>query len=230
MVGAGGLASVVRVLLTDYRTLTYAAFTGMILASSLIVSRQVTRWTMQRWGLLLAAAVSACYLVTLPALQNPPDSKLYLFACGMIGISAMILPGISGAFILLLLSRYETVVTAIKSFVHLEITVDLLVTLIVFALGCLTGLLAFSRVLRRLLDRHHDSTIAVLCGFMLGSLYRLWPFQRDLTPEVEDFKHKAFEYFLPDGLTGDVWAAVFIAFLAGTFVLSLDVVARRMQS
>ena len=86
-----------------------------------------------------------------------------------------------------------------------------------------------SRVLRKLLARHHDSTIAVLCGFMLGSLYRLWPFQRDLTPELE-FKHKAFEHFVPASLSGDVWLAVFTAVIAAAVVLALDVVAQRFGS
>lgn len=228
VVGAGGLASVMKLLLAEHRTLTYAAFAGMILASSLLVARQISVWSAKRVVVLLLAALFAWWLVTLPALQNPPDSKLYLFACGMVGICAMILPGISGAFILLLMSRYETVLNAIRSFVHLEITVDLLMTLIVFAAGCATGLLAFSRVLRKLLMTHHDATISVMCGFMLGSVYRLWPFQRDLTPEIEDFKHKSFEHFLPSELSGEVWTAAGTAVLAAIVVLSLDAAARQV--
>jgi putative membrane protein len=227
LLGAGGLASMMKLLLNDHRSHTYAAFTGMILASSLIVSRRVSKWTAQRIALMLVAACGAWWLVTLSALQNPPDSLFYLFFCGMIGICAMILPGISGAFILLLLSRYEIVLNAIRSFVHLDWSVGVFTTLVVFSIGCLTGLLTFSRVLRRLLANHHDSTIAVLCGFMLGSLYRLWPFQRDLTPDIEDFKHKTLEHFLPNGLTSEVWAATFIAVIAAALVLTLDVVAGR---
>lgn len=228
VVGAGGLASVMKVLLADYRTVTYAAFAGMILASTLLVARQISAWTAKRVVVLLLAALFAWWLVTLSALQNPPDSKVYLFVCGMVGICAMILPGISGAFILLLMSRYETVLNAIRSFVHLEITLDVLLTLVVFATGCLTGLLAFSRVLRRMLTNHHDATISVMCGFMLGSVYRLWPFQRDLTPEIEDLKHKTFEHFLPSELNGEVWTAVVAAVVAGIVVLSLDAAARQV--
>lgn len=228
LTGAGGLASVMKLLLSEHRGNTYAAFTGMILASSLIVSRRIPRWNAQRIGLLVLAACGAWWLVTLSALQNPPDSLLYLFFCGTIGICAMILPGISGAFILLLLSRYETVLDAIRSFVHLDLSLDVLTTLVVFSAGCLSGLLIFSRVLRRLLANHHDSTIAVLCGFMLGSLYRLWPFQRDLAPEVEDFKHKTLEHFLPADLTSEVWSATLIAVVAAALVLTLDVVASRV--
>lgn len=227
LLGAGGLASVIKVLLTDHRTLTYAAFTGMILASSLLVARQVQLWSMKRAGLLLLAATGAWWLITLPSLQNPPDSMVYLFFCGMIGISAMILPGISGAFILLLLSRYETVLNAIRSFVHLELSAAVLTTLVVFSLGCLTGLLAFSRILKQLLRTHHDATIAVLCGLMLGSLYRLWPFQQDLTPNVMELKHKLFEHVWPSS-TGEIWPAAFTAVVAGGLVLTLDAVGRRI--
>ena len=228
LLGAGSLATVIEVLLTDQRTLTYAAFTGMILASSLLVAGQVKSWSLQRIGRLLLAAIAACWLMTLPFVQNPPDSLVYLFFCGMVGICAMILPGISGAFILLMLSRYKTVLEAIRSFVHMEINTGVLVTLVVFALGCGTGLLAFSRVLRKLLTAHRESTIAVLCGLMLGSLYRLWPFQRDLTPD-KDLKHKAFEHFMPTSFSAEVWSAAFAAILAGALVLSLDAVARKFQ-
>jgi len=222
LVGAGGLASVMKSLLTDHRTMTYAAFSGMILASSLLVARRVRVWNQMQVGLMLLAGVFACWLVTRPALQNPPDSHWYLFLCGVIGITAMILPGISGAFILLLLSRYDTMLTAIHSVVHGEITGDVLGTIAIFAAGCACGLVSFSRVLRRLLSGWHDSTIAVLCGFMLGSLYRIWPFQKDLTPDVEDVKHKIFEHFLPQGFSGEVWAAVILGVMSGGIVLALD--------
>jgi len=228
LVGAGGLASVMKLLLSDHRTLTYAGFTGMILASSLIVSRRVAQWNAKRFCLMLVAAAAAWWLVNLTSLQNPPDSRLYLFFCGAIGVCATILPGISGAFILLLLSRYEPVVDAIRSFVHLDWSAELIVTLVVFSLGCLTGLLSFARILKRMLENHQDSTIAVMCGFMLGSLYRLWPFQRDLTPDVAEFKHKHLQPFLPESLTGEVWSVVFVAVLAATVVLSLDLFADRV--
>ncbi|MCH2201948.1 MAG: DUF368 domain-containing protein [Fuerstiella sp.] len=230
LLGAGGLASVMKILLSDHRTLTYGAFTGLILASSLLVSRQVISWSPRRVTQLLVAILAAWWLVTLPVLQNAPDSLIYLFFCGMIGICAMILPGISGAFILLLLNCYETVLGAIRSFVHLDFSVEVLGILVVFSTGCLMGLLAFSRLLKKLLATYHDSTIAALCGFMLGSLYRLWPFQRDLTPDVADFKHKTFEHFIPREMSAEAWTTAFTAMLAAVFVLSLDAVARRFSS
>ena len=141
----------------------------------------------------------------------------------------MILPGISGAFILLLLSRYETILTNIRSFVHMELNAQVLTTLVVFSVGCGTGLLVFSRLLQKLLALHRDPTIAVLCGLMLGSLYRLWPFQRDLTPTVADLKHKTFEHFMPSVFSSEVWVVIFASVLACALVLTLDAVARRLR-
>ncbi|MCP4853669.1 MAG: DUF368 domain-containing protein [Fuerstiella sp.] len=226
-VGIGGLASLMAYLLSSQMSFTFAAFTGMIIASSMIVARRIPRWNMQLVGLLLLGCVVALRLVTLSVLQNPPDSLWYLYFCGMIGITAMILPGISGAFILLLLNRYHYITDSIKGVVHGDIDIAVIGALFVFGMGCLTGLLSFSRVLRWLLSRYHDGTMAVLCGFMLGSLYKLWPFQRDVTPDVEKFKHKTFENFVPDALTSQVWGAIVFCICGISVVLLLDIVGRR---
>jgi putative membrane protein len=230
LTGAAGLATVMKHLLTEYRSLTYAAFVGMILASSILVARRVSLWRMQTYGSLLLGIIIALRLVTLPELQNPPDTYWYLFLCGMIGISAMILPGVSGAFLLLLLRRYDVVVDAIRSVVHGDISTATIATIAVFACGCLTGLLSFSRVLRWLLAHRHDVTMAMLCGFMIGSLYRLWPFQRDMSPEVEDIKHKVFEHYLPQGVTSHVVLAIVIVLASAGLILALDAIGRRSRS
>lgn len=220
--GIVGLASLMNFLLTNHMSLTFAAFSGMILASSLLVGRQIPSWKVQHIGLLILGITVALRLVTLPALQNPPDTLWYMFICGMIGITAMILPGISGAFILLLLSRYHFITESIKGVLHGELSLQVLMSLAVFAVGCLTGLLSFSRVLKWLLSKHHDATMAVLCGFMLGSLFKLWPFQRDTTPEVVKFKHKIFQHYLPDGFSSHVLAAIGLCVTGIAVVLILD--------
>ena len=227
LTGIAGLASLMNFLLTSHMSLTFAAFSGMIMASSLLVGRRVHRWRLQHVGMLLLGAIVALRIVTLSALQNPPDTLWYMFLCGTIGITAMILPGISGAFILLLLGRYHQITTSIKDIVHGEVSLDVVLSLFVFALGCLTGLLGFSRVLKWLLKQHHDGTMAVLCGFMIGSLYKLWPFQRDLTPD-EKFKHKTFEPFVPD-ITSEVWLAILLCVCGVVAVLSLDFVSRNQS-
>lgn len=228
--GILGLASLMNYLLTNQMSLTFAAFSGMILASSLLVARQIPAWRIEHFGVLLAGICIALKLVTLPALQNPPDSLWYMFVCGMIGITAMILPGISGAFILLLLSRYHYITESIKGALHGEMTAEIFLSLVVFAFGCLTGLLSFSRVLKWLLAKHHDVTMAMLCGFMLGSLYKLWPFQRDTSPEIEKFKHKVFVHYMPDSFSTQAVWAIGLCVAGVIVVLALDFVSNRTDS
>lgn len=231
-IGAGivGLASLMNHLLTHHMAYTFAAFSGMILASSVLVARRIKSWDIGLLGILLAGSCVAFRVVTLNALQDPPDTLAYMYFCGAIGITAMILPGISGAFILLLLGRYHEITDSIKGILHGSITFDVIISLVVFALGCLTGLLAFSRVLRWLLEKFHDQTMAVLCGFMLGSLYKLWPFQRDTTPDVKKFKHKIFEPVMPGEFGSPFWLAVFFCLAGVGLVLVLDLVANRRNA
>ncbi|MEZ6123328.1 MAG: DUF368 domain-containing protein [Planctomycetaceae bacterium] len=139
--GILGLASLMSYLLSNQMSLTFAAFTGMILASSLLVARRLPTWHPEHWGMLVLGIVVALRLVTLPALQNPPHTLWYLFLCGVIGITAMILPGISGAFILLLLNRYHHITESLRNIIHGDIQLSVLIELAVFSVGCLTGLL-----------------------------------------------------------------------------------------
>jgi putative membrane protein len=228
--GIAGLASLMRNLLIHHRSLTYAAFCGLILASVIVVGRRIEQWSLQRIGITIFAAAIAFRIVTLTALQNPPDTLWYLFLCGMIGITAMILPGISGAFILVILQRYFYVVDKLRELMRFDLSLENIAAVAVFCLGCLTGLLTFSRFLKWLLSRHEQSTIAALCGFMLGAMYCLWPFQLDLTPEVEDFKHKQFAHFMPEAFNGDVVAAVLIFLVALAGVLALDRIGSRQAA
>lgn len=227
-IGVGGLASLMNYLLNHHMTMTFAAFTGMILASSLLVWKRIASPGIQHSGLLMMGILIALRLVTLPMFQNPPDAKWYLFACGMVGITAMILPGISGAFILLLLGRYEMITHGLKTTLKGNLEADTLLGLAVFSMGCLVGLLSFSRVLRWLLSRQHDTTMAVLCGFMLGSLYKLWPFQKDITPatvEVTKFRQKEFQHFVPNEINQQLITVVALAGIGLALVLILDAVS-----
>ena len=103
----------------------------------------------------------------------------FVFFCGAVAICAMILPGISGAMILLMLGVYIHLTEIPGNLLRGQDVVDGVVTVVVFATGCAIGLVTFSKVLHWLLERHHAVTMAVLCGFMFGSLRKLWPFQRD---------------------------------------------------
>lgn len=228
-VGVKGLASVMTYLLTEQQTYTFAAFFGLILASGVLVARMARPATALQGAKVVAlgilAAAFAVWLMSQGRL-TPYDGLPYSFFCGAIAICAMILPGISGAYLLLILGKYEEV----SEIVHKapSLSGGETATLAVFAAGCLFGLLAFSRVLKWLLARYWTSTMAVLAGFMIGSLYRVWPFQVDTTPEVEEFKLKAFEPVIPDAVDGRVLTCLAIAVFSFLVVLVVDAVAARL--
>jgi putative membrane protein len=227
--GIGSLLFLMKKLLDDHLLLTYAVFFGLILGSGVLVARGVSRWNAANVGALIVGVAAAWMVVGLNALQAPPDTLWYLFFCGTVGICAMILPGISGAFILLILGRYSHVMELILSLLKGDWTVQAFLEVGVFCCGCLFGLLAFSRVLRWLLTHHATVTMATLCGLMLGSLRKLWPFKNELTPPGTEFKMKQFENIAPDFASSSTITAVGLALLALVAVLSLESFARKRQ-
>ncbi|MEN0110547.1 MAG: DUF368 domain-containing protein [Planctomycetota bacterium] len=229
--GAKGLASVMSYLLTDQRTLTFAAFFGLIAASGWLVAKMSRPANPTGAARCVAAgtiaATLAVWLLSQGRLQ-PVDGLPYTFFCGAVAICAMILPGISGAYLLLMLGKYEEVSDILHRFPQ-EVTGADIATLAVFATGCGFGLLSFSRLLKWLLSRYWSETMAVLAGFMVGSLYRVWPFQIDTTPEVEELKRKVFQPAAPEGFGATELACLTIAVGAAAVVLVADAAARRIH-
>ncbi|WP_448519065.1 DUF368 domain-containing protein [Rhodoflexus sp.] len=166
-----GLSKLILYLLANYPEMLWAFFFGLIIASALLVSKSVKKWNVAAIAFLLVGAVLA-YWVTVAVPVETPTDLWFIFLSGSLAICAMILPGISGSFILLLLSKYEYI---IRSLTELNFKV-----IITFALGCITGLLSFSHVLHWLLRRHHDLAVAMLMGFMIGSLNKVWPWKQVL--------------------------------------------------
>lgn len=224
LIGIVALGSVMHTLLEDYRQYTMAAFFGMIGASCYLVAKLVERWKSQEIGLLIAGAAFAVWLVNQPVFTDPPDSLWYIFLCGAVAICAMILPGISGAFILLILGKYHDITSIIKEVLKLKLSLDSVALVVTFACGCLVGLISFAKFLRWLLAKYASQTMAVLCGFMIGSLCKIWPFQIDTTPEVEEFKHKVFKMTALSeiSLDGSFAITISIAIVASIAVLLLD--------
>lgn len=224
LTGIVTLASLVHDLLLNRRQITYAAFFGLIAASGFLISKMAGKWKAQNYIGFVLAFIFAFLVVGFSHLKNPPDSHLYTFFCGCVGICAMILPGISGAFLLLILGRYEEVTGIIKSLKSMDVTPDDIIMLGVFGLGCVFGLLAFSRVLKWLLEHYFSIMMSILCGLMFGSLRILWPFQTDTTPEIEKLKHKVFEVknFADLSLTGDILPVLIMAIMAAAFAIILD--------
>ncbi len=220
--GLGGLMSTMHHLLEHEMQRTFAAFFGMIVASCWIVGRMVGRFDGARAAGAVGGAAFAYWLVGLPLLQNPPESALWIFLCGAVAICAMILPGISGAFILLILGAYHEITGIVRGLAAGDAGTEAITTLAAFAAGAVTGLLAFSKVLHALLARHRAMTMAVLTGFMVGSLRKIWPFKADLDPSITEFKLKQFENQMPDLGSGETWFTLGILIVAGAFVLGLE--------
>jgi len=170
-----GLAQVISFLLDSYTHLLWAFFFGLILVSTWLVAQQVTQWDGLCFFFLLFGTVLAFVITELSPTEITPTA-LVLFCSGAVAICAMILPGISGSFILLLLGMYGHIITAIKSF-------DLLV-LSVFGAGCFLGLVGFSHILSWLFERYHGRMLALMTGFLLGSLNKVWPWKETLSTRL----------------------------------------------
>lgn len=157
--------------LVHYPEMLWAFFFGLIIASALIVGKKIPQWNP---GIICSAisGIIAGYFITIAVPAQTPETLAFVFFSGMIAICAMILPGISGSFILVLLSKYEYVVTALK-----DLNLPVILT---FVCGCAVGLLSFSHLLNWTLKRFHDLTIAMLTGLMIGSLNKVWPWKEVL--------------------------------------------------
>lgn len=178
--GLGTSSVVMANLLQNYIPVTFAAFMGMILASVIILFRQIRKRTFACGIALVLGIVFAAGITLMNPLAGQDGNLLYIFCCGLIAICAMILPGISGSYILLILGEYAPIIGRVKDIVHFQSSPADLLTLCVFGSGCVVGLLAFSRLLKFLLKYHHSITLSTLTGFMTGSLACLWPFQQQV--------------------------------------------------
>jgi len=231
LIGIVTFASLINHLLTTTttRSFTLAAFFGAIAASCWLVTKWIqpksTAKNVTCWMFAVVAAVLAFLLTSIPTTSVDP-SLGYIFFCGLLAICAMILPGISGAFILLVLGVYVYLTDYIKGLPRGEISSDAIVTVAVFGAGCAIGLLSFSKILRWMLVHYQSETMSVMCGFMIGALNKIWPFQTDLTPSIIELKHKQYENFLPRAIDGQVISCIAIALMAMGIVLTLDRMSR----
>jgi putative membrane protein len=172
-----GFAAILNWLLLHYPLPLWATFSGLVLASALSLVKQNYRsWSLRDWSFFTIGVAVAVSVGLTQAIQMPL-TPLGIFFAGSIAISAMILPGISGSFLLLLMGVYQPIIAAV---VNLE-----LVTLALFALGCGVGLIFFSNLLQRLLAVAEKATMATLFGFLLGSLVILWPWQVTVSSVVD---------------------------------------------
>ncbi len=162
------LATLVSWLLENEPVLLWSFFFGLVAASIFFVGKEITKWNLGTIIILILGAGIAYFITTLPVSENA-TSLPYLFMSGALAVCAMILPGISGAFILVLLGSYKTVLDAVH-----DRDFQIIVTV---ALGAIFGLLSFAKLLKWMFSHYRNLTLALLTGFILGSLNKIWPWK-----------------------------------------------------
>ena len=168
------LATVMQTLLSDFPIQTWAFFFGLIVASSIFILRGISGWGLREILFLIGGILLGVTICTLSPTQTP-DALWFIFLSGAIAICAMILPGISGSFILLILGKYQYILGAVSDLVAGQNVVGNLLIIGVFAIGAVVGILGFSKFLHWILSRWHKQTLIILAGFIIGSLVKIWP-------------------------------------------------------
>lgn len=207
------LAKIITSLLVTHPILVWAFFFGLVLASTWFVSKDIKQWS---WKTILSyiIGIAAAYYITVSTPTETPNNLFFIFFCGAIAICAMILPGISGSFILVLLGKYFYIMEAVKS---LNVMV-----MLVFTSGAFLGITTFARILSFALRKFHDITIAVLAGFMLGSLNKVWPWKKTIETYIDSHgvtKPLIETNILPDQL---LWEAIGLMILGFAIVYFLE--------
>ncbi len=170
------LAKGISYLLETYPILVWAFFFGLIVASAVLIGKSISKWNLTT-VLGLLAGIGIAYYITVASPAQTSEEYWFVFLSGALAICAMILPGISGSFILLLLGKYKFILQSVS---ELNISVVL-----IFVLGCLAGLLTFARLLSWMFKHAKELTIAILTGFMIGSLNKVWPWKITLETTVD---------------------------------------------
>ena len=204
------LAGMIKYLLDNQPLLIWSFFFGLVIATVVILLSEIKRWTAARASLFIAGLLIAVFISQLPISSATP-SLPYLFFAGAIAICAMILPGISGSFILLLMGAYDAVLEAVDTF-NLTVIFTLMA-------GMLTGLLLFTRLLKWLLSKYYQATLALLTGFIAGSLVKVWPWKVDALGTLNsEATHNVMPWHYP---TGAQWLTTVGLMILGAILVSL---------
>ncbi len=217
------VARLMTYLLQHHPVPTWSLFFGLIAASVWMVGRQVKTWETATGASMTAGVVAGLLVVNLVPVATP-ETHWFIFLSGMIAICAMILPGISGAFILLILGKYEFIIATLKN----PFLPENMMVIGVFGLGCAVGLAGFARFLKFLLTSWHALTMAFLTGLMAGSMWKIWPWKKVLESAVIGGKVRVLKEknILPETVDGDVLFAVTLMAVGFLAVLALERLSR----
>ncbi len=224
------LSKLMTFLLAHYPIQVWSFFFGLIMVSSPLILRDIKKWD---FATVVSGIVGiiAAYLITVLSPTETPTNLPFIFCCGALAICAMILPGISGAFILLLIGKYEYM---IRSLIEFNIPV-----IIVFVVGCFLGLLGFSRFLSWILTHYRFPTLALLAGFMIGSLNKVWPWKEVIAFRMNsegvqvpalDKSIMPWQYLSKTGQDPKVFQAVLFVALGIFLVVAIEKVAAVLKA
>lgn len=211
------LARLFKYLLETKPILVWAFFFGLVLASIVFIAKQIKKWNILAVILLLIGIGIAYYITIIPAIGSASNSPLFLIFAGALAICAMILPGISGAFILLLLGAYKPTIDAINNHEYKNIAY--------LAIGAIVGLLSFAKVLKWLFKNYKNATLAILTGFVIGSLNKIWPWKEVLQSVVINGKTKILQEKSISPFTvenNNLTAAILLAILGFLLIVVLE--------
>lgn len=216
-------------LLENHPIQIWSFFFGLIIASSVLVAKEVKQWHFSTFVALLAGVLAA-YFITVTTPGETPDSGWFILLSGAIAICAMILPGISGAFILLLMGKYSYILGAIG---RLDWGV-----LLLFAMGAIAGIISFSHLLSWLLKNYHRITVSLLTGFMVGSLNKVWPWKETLQTYID--RHGATKVLVEKNISPErfeeltqtdplIGQAILMCVLGFFLIYGIEMFAQRLQ-
>ncbi len=220
------LSNLILYLIEHYPIALWSFFLGLIFSSAIFILKQ-TSFSKWIYFFYLFIGIAMGYLITNLSSFTTPNTTFFIFIAGFIAICAMMLPGISGSFLLLIMNKYEFILLAIKNH-HFPI-------IITFALGCLSGLLSFSKLISWMLKKAKNPTLSILSGFMMGSLNKLWPWKA----AIEHQKHhqSLVEQFLSPSkftaLTGEksLVSIAFVFIIIGFFIpWIIEIVSKKIKT
>ncbi len=233
------LAKAIKWLLENEAVILWSFFFGLVIASIFLIGKSITKWSGPVFIFLILGTVIS-YFITVLEPTSSPDSFYFLFLCGFIAIIAMILPGVSGAFILVLLGAYSTAINTVNLFLesvyelNFEKFTEAAIKFFSLVLGALLGIKVFSKILNWMFNNHKNVTLAVLTGFMIGSLNKIWPWKETLSwfknshGEKEPLLQKNISPLVYEGDAKLIWAIILmiIGFLT---IYSLERIAEKAK-
>jgi len=229
-IGAGvalsilSLAHVMTFVFTRFPVHTWSLFFGLLLASILVMAVKIRNWIGSGGLAIIGGTVFAYFFVAMIPVSTP-NAWWFILAAGVVVICTMILPGLSGSFLLLILGKYEYIIGALKQ----PFVLENFLILSIFGIGCVVGIMTFTRVISIMLERYENVTMAVLTGIMCGSMRKIWPWKEVLEKKMIQGKEKIISEInvLPKALDAEFYAALVLIVVGFVLVIILEKSAGR---